>query len=50
MQITAKSIGDYGVEKIKVEKKYRYEKNTLQFLFTWESTKHFSIQRTTYET
>jgi hypothetical protein len=50
MKISEKSTSDYGVEKIKVEKKHRYKKNTFQFLFTWESTKHFSIQRTTYET
>jgi hypothetical protein len=36
MKISAKSIGDYGVEKIKVEKIYKYEKYTFQFLFTWE--------------
>ncbi len=34
-------------------KKYidtKKKKKKFQFLYTWESTKHFSIQRTTYET
>jgi hypothetical protein len=50
MQINAKSIGDYGVKKIKVEKIYKYEKKHFPIPFTLESTKHFSIQKTTYET